>query len=611
MGHALYWDMHKNLKLFLLVFLALLVLAMGGTWYAISTINPAQLTQLLSSSVKAATGRDLKIAGPVSLTIFPSIGVKAEDVSLSNATWASGSDMIQLKRIDIGIRLLPLLSKRIEISRINLNGLDAHLQSNAEGQSNWVLAAPLAQGVTANVNTDKPESATPSNGDDSFVSIENVSITDARISYQDGSRPQNIFEVQRLSLSGGGDKTAIQLDMKHANDSLGVSGKVTSVRKILNSWNASPLKVNIDLDITLNGKSLLVRGDVHKTPQQLVSFDITLKSKSFDLTSLVAGSALAVSDGKIAHAASKLKGKSKYFFNEDHLPFDLLPMANGKVNVDIAQLGLPDQEPIRDLRATLTFSGDRINMQDFSFELGNGRAQGNVSLDKFQSTAPSLSIDGFAKGFTIEQILADAKSKVSGGDTKVAFNLKSSGISMHQLASRANGKIQISVGQAKLATSFLNKGGDFVITVLDAVNPLRKKSNQTVLECAVAYLPINNGLVSVVDTVGVETDRLDVVLNGTVNLNNEEINLKIFPREKSGLTLGVDLGNLIKLQGTLQNPSSGINQAGVVNSAVTIGLGILTGGATILAENAKSMATKSQPCKTALRPWSDITAGAN
>ena len=603
--------MHKNLKLFLLVFLALLVLAMGGAWYAISTINPAQLTQLLSSSVKAATGRDLKIAGPVSLTIFPSIGVKAEDVSLSNASWALGSDMIQLKQIDIGIRLLPLLSKRIEISRINLNGLDAHLQSNAEGQSNWVLAAPLAQGVAANTNTDKSESAAPSNGDDSFVSIENVSITDARISYQDGSGLQNIFEVQHLSLSGGGDKTAIQLDMKHANDSLGVSGKVTSVRKILNSWNASPLKVNIDLDITLNGKSLLVRGDVYKTPQQLVSFDITLKSKSFDLTSLVAGSALAASDGKIAHAASKPKGRSKYFFNEDHLPFDLLPVANGEINVDIAQLGLPDQAPIHDLSARIKFSGDHINMQDVNFKLGNGHAQGNVSLDQFQSAAPSLSINGFAKAFTIEQILADAKSKVSGGDTKIAFDIKSSGISMHQLASRANGKIQISVGQAKLATSFLNKGGDFVITVLDAVNPLRKKSNQTVLECAVAYLPINNGLVSVVDTVGVETDRLDVVLNGTVNLNNEEINLKIFPREKSGLTLGVDLGNLIKLQGTLQNPSSGINQAGVVNSAVTIGLGILTGGATILAENAKSMATKSQPCKTALRPWSDINAGAN
>ena len=603
--------MHKNLKLSLLIFLALIVLAIGGAGYAISTINPAQLTQLLSSSVKAATGRDLRIAGPVNLTIFPSIGVKAEDVSLSNASWASGSDMIQLKRIDVGIRLLPLLSKRIEISRIHLNGLDAQLQSNAAGQNNWILVAPLAQGATANTHSETPESAASSNGDDSFISIETVSITDARISYQDGSGSKKIFEVTRLSLLGSGDKTAIQLEMKHDTVSLGVNGKVTSVRKILSSWNVSPLKVDLDLSIALNGKSLLVQGEVNKAPQQLASFDIALKSKSFDVTPLLAGSALAASDGKIPHVAPKPKDQSKYFFDEERLPFDLLPVANGKISVEIAQLGLPGQAPINDLIATLKFSGDHINMQDVSFELGHGHAQGSISLDKFQSATPSLSINGFAKGFTFEQILADAKSNVSGGDTKIAVDIKSSGVSLHQLASRANGKIQISVGQAKLASSFLNKGGDFVITVLDAVNPLRKKSNQTVLDCAVAYLPISNGLINVVNTVGIETDRLDVVLNGTVNLNNEEINLKIFPREKSGITLGVDLGNLIKLQGTLQNPSSGINQAGVVNSAVSIGLGFLTGGATILAENAKSMSTKSQPCKTALRPWSDINAGAN
>ena len=603
--------MHKNLKLSLLIFLALIVLAIGGAGYAISTINPAQLTQLLSSSVKAATGRDLRIAGPVNLTIFPSIGVKAEDVSLSNASWASGSDMIQLKRIDVGIRLLPLLSKRIEISRIHLNGLDAQLQSNAAGQNNWILVAPLAQGATANTHSETPESAASSNGDDSFISIETVSITDARISYQDGSGSKKIFEVTRLSLLGSGDKTAIQLEMKHDTVSLGVNGKVTSVRKILSSWNVSPLKVDLDLSIALNGKSLLVQGEVNKAPQQLASFDIALKSKSFDVTPLLAGSALAASDGKIPHVAPKPKDQSKYFFDEERLPFDLLPVANGKISVEIAQLGLPGQAPINDLIATLKFSGDHINMQDVSFELGHGHAQGSISLDKFQSATPSLSINGFAKGFTFEQILADAKSNVSGGDTKIAVDIKSSGVSLHQLASRANGKIQISVGQAKLASSFLNKGGDFVITVLDAVNPLRKKSNQTVLDCAVAYLPISNGLINVVNTVGIETDRLDVVLNGTVNLNNEEINLKIFPREKSGITLGVDLGNLIKLQGTLQNPSSGINQAGVVNSAVSIGLGFLTGGATILAENAKSMSTKSQPCKTALRPWSDINVGAN
>jgi uncharacterized protein involved in outer membrane biogenesis len=78
--------MTKTLKIILITFAAILALGALGAWYAASSINPTQLTQLLSSAVKDATGRDLKIAGPVSLKIFPSIGVKAEQVTLSNAS---------------------------------------------------------------------------------------------------------------------------------------------------------------------------------------------------------------------------------------------------------------------------------------------------------------------------------------------------------------------------------------------------------------------------------------------------------------------------------------------------------------------------------------------
>ena len=66
--------MNKSLKLFLLFLASIVAIATLGIWYAASSINPAQLTQLLSSSVKSATGRDLKIAGPVSLKLFPSLG---------------------------------------------------------------------------------------------------------------------------------------------------------------------------------------------------------------------------------------------------------------------------------------------------------------------------------------------------------------------------------------------------------------------------------------------------------------------------------------------------------------------------------------------------------
>jgi hypothetical protein len=67
----------------------------------------------------------------------------------------------------------------------------------------------------------------------------------------------------------------------------------------------------------------------------------------------------------------------------------------------------------------------------------------------------------------------------------------------------------------------------------------------------------------------------------------------------------------VQLEGTLQNPKAGINKEGVVNSAVSIGLGFLTGGISIAAENAKSMSTKRQPCKTAMHSWVDIYPGSN
>ena len=94
--------MNKTLKISLIVLLACLALGGLGAWYAASFINPTQLTKLLSSSVKDATGRELKISGPVSLSLFPSISVQAEQVSLSNTSWASNPDMLEFDATSFG-----------------------------------------------------------------------------------------------------------------------------------------------------------------------------------------------------------------------------------------------------------------------------------------------------------------------------------------------------------------------------------------------------------------------------------------------------------------------------------------------------------------------------
>ena len=573
-----------------------------GAWYASSFINPAQVTKLLSSSVKDATGRELKIAGPVSLSLFPSISVKAEQVSLSNASWASNPDMFVFKQIELDIRILPLLKGSVEISRIGIRGLEANLQTNKAGEGNWNLTPPtiVASGSAA-------QSATSDSSNNALVSIKTVDVVDARINYQDGEKAASPISIPKLSLDGGDGKSTILVDVQRTNYTLNLKGKTTSLRNAYFAWNQSPVNLDLDLVLTLNGKSLAITGDIDKKPDLLPKFNINLNSKSFDLAPLAGSVAIAGSAGKTS-TASTHKAQGKYLFSDDALPFDLLPLADGLININIAELGIPHQAPFTNFKTTLQFQKDRIDASDVSFNIGKGSAQAQLSITQFTGPAPKISVKGIAKDFTLEQIIAvtDSSARVSGGDAKVAWNLRGSGMSLHQMASRADGAIQVSVGQSKLDSKFINKGGDFVITVIDAINPMYKKSNQTTLDCAVAYLPINSGMVNIQNSVGVETDRLDITLAGSINLANEALNISINPREKSGLTTGLDLGGLVKIEGTLKNPQTGVNKAGVVNSAVSIGLGFLTGGISIAAENAKSLATKSQPCKTALHPWSDI-----
>jgi len=600
--------MSKTLKIILITFSAVLVLAGLGAWYAASSINPAQFTQLLSTAVKDATGRDLTIAGPVSLKIFPSIGVKAEQVTLSNASWVRQSQMLALKSLELEVKLFPLLLGRVEMSSIYLAGLDAHLETNKLGQSNWDLRPPASPTNSKNT-TSTPQA---SSDDNSFVAIEAIHVSDAHISYQDGNGPVKLIEIPKLSVMAAGSKTAILLDLQYANYKLGLKGQMGSLRQMIIDWDQSPVKTSLDLTLTLNGRSLDITGKINKEPKVLPQFDIKLESKSFDLAPLAAAS-LASSTGQPKVVVKSTDPQSKYFFSDDPLPFESLPNANGKIALNINQLILPNQTPLKDVSGTIAFKGEQIDINDLKFELGKGQAQAQISLTQIGSNAPAVSMKVLAKGFTLEQVLvsSNANAKMSGGDAQIALNLSGRGKSLHQIVGAANGTAQMTVGNARIDSDLLNAAGDLAITIMDTLNPMRKQSNQTILECAVIYLPVSNGLINIRDSIGVETDKLDIALSGTLNLNTEVINLKIDPRQRSGIITGINLGSLVQLEGTLQNPKTGINKEGVVNSAVSIGLGILTGGISIAAENAKSMGTKSQPCKTAMRSWTDIYPGSH
>jgi hypothetical protein len=409
--------MTKTLKIILITFTALLVLVGLGAWYAKASINPTQLTQLLSAAVKNATGRDLKITGPVRLNIFPSIGVQAEQVTLSNASWASHSQMLSLKQVELKVKLFPLLLGNVEISSIHLAGLEAYLEVNKSGQNNWDLLPPV---IPADSKATASKASQTASTDSTFVAIEAIHVSDARISYQDGNNPARLIEMPKLSLIAAGSKTAILLDLQYANYKLGLKGNIGSLHQAIADWDQAPVKTSLDLALTLNGKSLSIIGKLDKEPKVLPHFDIKLESKLFDLAPLAAAS-LVSSVGKSTVAVNPASTQSRFFFSDNPLPFNLLPNANGGIALNIDELKLPNQTPLKNVSGTIAFKGDKIDVNDLKFELGKGQAQAQISVSQISSATPIVSMKMLAKGFTLEQVVVsdDSSAKVSGGMFKL------------------------------------------------------------------------------------------------------------------------------------------------------------------------------------------------
>ena len=98
----------------------------------------------IQARVKDATGRDLRIDGPISLSLFPAIAVSVEDVSFSNAPGATAPEMATIDRLDVALQLLPLIGGEVAVDRFILERPVINLEVDAEGNPNWALQAEAA-----------------------------------------------------------------------------------------------------------------------------------------------------------------------------------------------------------------------------------------------------------------------------------------------------------------------------------------------------------------------------------------------------------------------------------------------------------------------------------
>ena len=99
----------------------------------------------IAAAAQAATGRKLVISGPVRFSVFPVLGIAAQDVRVENLPGAPGGpDFVSMKDLTAGIRLWPLFSGKVEITAIRFDQPVIHLAISANGRDNWTTPAQAA-----------------------------------------------------------------------------------------------------------------------------------------------------------------------------------------------------------------------------------------------------------------------------------------------------------------------------------------------------------------------------------------------------------------------------------------------------------------------------------
>ncbi|OEU65515.1 MAG: AsmA family protein [Desulfovibrio sp. S3730MH75] len=129
--------MSKSIKIIGAVFAVLIVLIGSAMVLATILIDPNDYKDEISKVVLDKTGRQLTFDGDIKLSVFPWLGVTTSGVSLSNAKGFVEKNMFSLKSTDVSVKLIPLLSGKVHIRRIDVDGLVLNLMKNKSGVTNW------------------------------------------------------------------------------------------------------------------------------------------------------------------------------------------------------------------------------------------------------------------------------------------------------------------------------------------------------------------------------------------------------------------------------------------------------------------------------------------
>ncbi|MEL6725491.1 MAG: AsmA family protein [Pseudomonadota bacterium] len=143
-----------------------------------SSVYKAQI----ESAATQALGRDVILNGEASLSVFPTISARVDGVEVANPDGFSDPLMIEAGSLRASVKLLPLLSSRVEIAQIKLEDATVRLERLADGTANWEFGSGEAA---------PQEPGTESEGNGFETGIDRAALSNTSVYYRDWTTDAN------------------------------------------------------------------------------------------------------------------------------------------------------------------------------------------------------------------------------------------------------------------------------------------------------------------------------------------------------------------------------------------------------------------------------------
>jgi AsmA protein len=110
----------------------------------------------IEEHIVKATDHPFTLGGDIKLSLFPWVGISLSDMHFGNPKGFSEKDMVTVDEFRVKVKVLPLLSKKVQVKEFLLDGARIILETRKDGKTGW-------QDLTAGDSTLKQPKPAPKN----------------------------------------------------------------------------------------------------------------------------------------------------------------------------------------------------------------------------------------------------------------------------------------------------------------------------------------------------------------------------------------------------------------------------------------------------------------